>query len=268
MADSQRRRVNIFDDSNLSQVSQRIHKRKKRNKTALLILSAALIAATLYLIAVVFFRIAVIEVVGTDVYTDTQITEAAGIKTGDKLLSLDRTKISENVRRKLTGIESVKVKITLPNKLTLTVSEGAPKYSFESGDKLYYLSENFIALGSELSISENDVIYNLQPNQIKKYVSGEKVVFYDKDWEQIIKDLTKSLEFCGLAEKVTLIETSDKFNIVVRYDGRIKIALGEYEYIDEKLEFAKSTIDSMEIDAMGTLRIKDYRKGSFNRGEY
>ncbi len=268
MADGRTRRVNIFDDSSLSSASERIRKRKKRNRRALLILSCLLIAAALYLVAVVFFRIAVIEVEGTDVYTDAQITEAAGVKNGDKLLSLDKGKISENVRRKLTGIENVKVKITLPNKLTLIVSEGAPKYAFESGDKLYYLSENFIALGSELSVSGEDTIYNLQPNQIRKYVSGEKVVFYDSDWEQIIADLTKSLEFCGLAEKVTMIETSDKFNIVVRYDGRIKIALGEYEYIDEKLEFAKSTIDSMEIDAMGTLRIKDYRKGSFNRGEY
>ncbi len=268
MADHRTRRVDIFDDSSLGQASQRLQKRKKKNRRALIAVSVLLIALALYLIAVVFFRIAVIEVTGTDVYTDAQIIEAAGIKTGDKLLSLDKSKISENVRRKLTGIESVKVKTTLPNKLTLIVSEGSPKYAFESGDKLYYLSENFIALGSELSVSEGDTIYNLQPNQIKKYVSGEKVIFYDKDWEQIISDLTRSLEFCGLAEKVTLIETSDKFNIVVRYDGRIKIALGEYEYIDEKLEFAKSTIDSMEIDAMGTLRIKDYRKGSFNRGEY
>ena len=268
MAENRTRRVNIFDDSNLSRASERIHKRKKKNRRMLIIISALLIALALYLIAVVFFRIALIEVEGTDVYTVAQIAEAAGVKNGDKLLSLDKSKISENVRGKLTGIESVKVKITLPNKLTLVVSEGSPKYAFESGDKLYYLSENFVALGSELSVSENDTVYNLQPNQIKKYVSGEKVAFYDKDWEQIIRDLTKSLEFCGLSEKVTLIETSDKFNIVVRYDGRIKIALGEFEYIDEKLEFAKSTIDSMEIDAMGTLRIKDYRKGSFNRGEY
>ena len=268
MADNRRRRVNIFDDSNLGQASQRVHKRKQKNRRALIIVSALFIALALYLIAVVFFRIALIEVEGTDVYTVTQIAEAAGIKTGDKLLSLNKSDISEKVRTKLTGIESVKVKVTLPNKLTLIVSEGAPKYAFESGDKLYYLSENFIALGSELSVSEKDTVYNLQPDQIKKYVSGEKVVFYDKDWEQIIRDLTKSLEFCGLSEKVTLIETADKFNIVVRYDGRIKIALGEYEYVDEKLEFAKSTIDSMEIDATGTLRIKDYRKGSFNRGEY
>ncbi len=268
MSDRRTKRVNIFDDSSLGQASRRLQKRKKRNRRGLIIISALFMALALYLIALVFFRIAVIEVTGTDVYTDAQITEAAGINMGDKLLSLDKSKISENVTGKLTGIESVKVKITLPNKLTLVVSEGSPKYAFESGDKLYYLSENFIALGSELSVSEEDVIYNLQPNQIKKYVSGEKVVFYDNDWEQIISELTKSLEFCGLSEKVTLIETSDKFNIVVRYDARIKIALGEYEYIDEKLEFAKSTIDSMDISAMGTLRIKDYRKGSFNKGEY
>ena len=184
-----KKQVNIFDNSTLSQASERIHKRKRRNRIFTILLTTLLVLVALYLIAVMFCRIAIIEIRGTDIYTDSEVIEAIDVKVGDKLLNLDKKDISETIVQKLSGIEQVKVKAVLPNKLVIELYEGSPKFSFESGDKLYYLSENFIALGSELSVTQDDVIYNLQPNQIKKYITGEKVKFYDSDWEKIIINL-------------------------------------------------------------------------------
>lgn len=268
MSNDRQSRVSLFDNTNLSKASTRNEKKRKRRKILYAAISVLLICVALLVISAVFCRVAAVDVSGVDIYTDETIMEAAGIKYGMQLMRIDRHEAEENIKKSLTGIESVKISYALPNKVKIKLTKGVPVYSFAIGDKLYYISENFIALGSDVEIKEDDTVYRLDAVQIKKYVSGSKIEFYDDDWYYIIDELLSSLKACGLAEKLTVIETSDKFNITVRYDGRIRITLGEFEDIDEKLKFAKSTIQSLSEDAVGTIRIKDYKVGSFLRGEY
>ncbi len=267
MANGQRR-VSVFDDTELSKASDRIIRRQKRKKTLYAVISALLIAAALFVAAAIFCRVSAVEISGTGLYTDKEIMNAAGIKYGMQLFSIKRSEASAGICKSLSGIESAKIGFALPNKVKISITEGEPFYYFEAGGKLYYISEKFIALGSSLTVTEEDKLCRIDGAQIKKYVAGSKVTFYDDDWYYIIESLVSSLKMCGLYDKLTVLETTDKFNIAIRYDGRIKVALGEFANIEEKLEFAKSTIDSLEIDAVGTIRIKNYKVGSFLRGEY
>ena len=262
------RRVSVFDNTGLGSASDRISRRQRRKKILYAVISALLIAGALVIVAAIFCRVSAVEITGTGLYTDKEIMDAAGISYGMQLFHIKRSEASDGIRKSLSGIENAKISFALPNKVKINVTEGEPFYYFEAGGKLYYISENFIALGSSLTVTDGDKLCRLDGAQIKKYVAGNKVAFYDEDWYYIIESLVSSLKLSDLYDKLTVIETADKFNIAVRYDSRIRIMLGEYANIEEKLEFAKSTIDSLEIDAVGTIRIKNYKVGSFLRGEY
>lgn len=260
--------VSVFDTTTLNSAHERNERRNKRRLIFVSVISIVLILAAILVIAAIFCRVSAVSVSGNDTYTEEEVISAAGIDYGMGIFSISRTSAENRIRHTLIGIETAKVTFSLPNRVNIAVTKGRPYYCFETNGKLYYLTENFICLGSDVDIDENDTVYRIGSDQIKTYRAGDKAVFYDDDWFTIIKELITMLKLCGLDDKVTVIEDTDKFDLVIRYDSRIKISLGEYKNIEEKLMFAKKTIDSLGEGAKGTVRIKNYKIGSFLKDEY
>lgn len=261
-------RISVFDNTVLNDTRKKNTKRRKRATLIYAGVFIVLIFAAISLIAAVFCRFTALELTGGGIYTEAEILAAAELEYGTQLFSINTKEAQKRIMTGLSGIEDVKVSFSLPNKLIINISQGVPAYYFESNGTLYYLTEKFIALGSEIAVGEQDEIIRIGNEQIKRYSIGERVELYDDDWYYLIAGLTSSVKLAGINERLSLIETRDKFDIVIRYDGRIRICIGEYENVDEKLEFAKSTIESLAEDAKGTVRVKNHKVGSFLKDEY
>lgn len=263
-----KQRISIFDNSPLNKARLRNEQRRRKARIAYAVISVVLILAAVFVVAAVFCKLETVELSGSELYTEAEIMEAANIKYGEPLFSVNTKDTQKLLMGVLSGIEEVKISYSLPNKLKINIKEGTPFYSMENNGELYYMSEDFIALGKDVSVSEDQVIYRLGADQVKYYKKGKPVVFYDDDWYYIVEELVSSLKLSGLSSLVTVIETKDKFDLVVRYDARIRICLGEFENIIEKLEFAKNTIVSLGEETKGTIRVKNYKVGSFLKDEY
>ena len=85
---------------------------------AFLIICAALVFAMS-----VFFRVSRITVTGNALYTEEEITTAAGIEKGDNLFFINRFSAIARIRARLPYIETVSIERALPNRVTITVSE-------------------------------------------------------------------------------------------------------------------------------------------------
>ena len=72
------------------------------------VLLTAMICAALFFIASVFFEVKTIEVTGTIRYLPEYVAELSGVESGDKLLFINRFKISQNLFEKLPFVKEIK----------------------------------------------------------------------------------------------------------------------------------------------------------------
>ena len=63
------------------------------------------------------------------------------------------------------------------------------------------------------------------------------MAFDKEDKLDVLCEVTEALEKYSMIEKVTEIDTSDKFNIKFSYDNRFKISFGTFEKADTKVKF-------------------------------
>ncbi len=71
-------------------------------------------------------RVERVSASGTRVLTDEQVVEAAGVKVGSPLVSVDTDAVGERLRRKLPRIDSVDVVRSWPHAIGLKVTERTP----------------------------------------------------------------------------------------------------------------------------------------------
>ena len=82
-----------------------------------------------------WLRVERVSVSGTHVLTRTQVREAAGVRLGSPLISLDTDAIEARLRRKLPRIDSVDVVRSWPHGIGLNVTERTPVLMVGSGGK-------------------------------------------------------------------------------------------------------------------------------------
>ncbi|AJE40283.1 cell division protein FtsQ/DivIB [Streptomyces nodosus] len=82
-----------------------------------------------------WLRLTRVSVSGTRVMTDAQVREAAGVRLGTPLISLDTDEIEARLRRELPRIDSVEVVRSWPHGIGLNVTERTPVLILASGGK-------------------------------------------------------------------------------------------------------------------------------------
>ena len=105
---------------------QRKHQRRHRRFrfTKLYgVLSALVILAAVIGGCIVFFKVDTIHVEGNERYTADQIVEAAGVRRGDNMYLLNKFKMIDQIKEKLTYVDDVTIRRKLPNTLNITVDE-------------------------------------------------------------------------------------------------------------------------------------------------
>lgn len=239
--------------------SQMQHKKKRRRRKNLslyyLMLFVVVSCAFVLLSLTVFFRIDTIKISGTSDYSPEEIIAASGIRKGDNLIRLDRTKVSEHVESQLANIEISGIKKKFPSEVILNVKPADP-YAVILDNKIYYsISKSGKVLSSS---AENNsgliLITGLDAKELKlnKYVTSND----DKKNELLksISDNLDALSFTGITE----INITERFDIKLVYQNRIHISIGGPTELAYKIKFAKVTIDEkIAQNFSGNLIIRD-----------
>lgn len=117
------------------------YRRRGRFRGLYWVISVLAVAAALVVACVVFFRINEVTVTGNQRYTAEEIVEASGIRTGDNLIALSKSRVAGNLIARLPYVESVSIDRRLPDGVAVTVTEHTAAAAISDGEGWWYLSE-------------------------------------------------------------------------------------------------------------------------------
>lgn len=146
---------------NMSKEEQRrAHRdeRQRQNKFRMRIFYIAIIVFVLIVGLVlsftVFFHVSKVEIRGYSIYSESEIEAVSGVKKGDNLFLINQSKVKEHITEKLPYIGDVEVKISLPNKLIVTVFETSIKCAALTSEGYVLLNEDAKVLGTVANLDE------------------------------------------------------------------------------------------------------------------
>lgn len=224
--------------------------------TLILLAVIVLFAAVVYYLV---FVIQSIDISGSDLYTDSEIMEAAGFSPGDNLYSFDAEEAQSQITFCLPMIRSAEIGRGIPNSVDIAVTEDEPAFLCEIWGESVVLSAGLRVLGTAQSETTLPVLV-LPP--VDYSVAGRVLSFRDERDERYIRavltDVLASEMWTG--GMVTKLDLSDEYDLTVNLNDRYILRLGSEDDCAHKLKLAYKTIGSSSFNGEVPARI-DVRSG-------
>ena len=209
------------------------------------VLSALLIAGAVVVACVVFFRVNAVEVTGNVRYTVQEVVDASGVKTGDNLITLSRSRISTSIRAQLPYVESVSIHRAYPDKLVIRVTERVASASVDSAEGRWLISSQ-----GKLLEKDNGSVKTVQIDGLTAVSPFAGGMLQVAEGEQAtlgyVKELLAAVENYGMLEQSTRIECGSATSMTLYYGiYRIKLPRGgDYSYY---LSLTQAALDSGKL---------------------
>ncbi len=222
-------------------VSSRRRRRRRRGNMILyyLLLFLVIVSVGVTLSLTVFFGIETVTVTGTDKYTQQNLVQATGIALGDNLFRIDKQQIIENLLS-FPYIEEVQVSRGYPPGLLVQVTEARPMAAVKTGGDYLVLSGKgrILEVGLQEPPDTALVVTGFaitgQPGEMAAEEHQENLLMI----RYLLQAVTQT-GFTGIQE----LDLSDRLNMVVNYENRIRLELGSEGELDYKLNFARTIIE-------------------------
>ncbi len=220
-------------------------RRRKKNYSAYYIMMLTVTALVFALLSVtVLFNAEQIVIEGESIYSNERIIEVSELKIGDNLVRLNTAAVENRLFNTLVCIDGVKVEKSFPATIKIVIEEAVPMVNIHYKGKYYIMSYRNRVI--EISNSPKDCVL------IKGYVPvegievGDEMKTVEENQTELVNEIVALLEENGF-ENIKEIDISDELNILINYEDRVKIQLGNSQQLDEKIYKAKWLIDK-EID--------------------
>lgn len=199
----------------------------------------------------VFFKINIVKVTGNAVYSEKQLINASGVKTGDNLFLTTENKISSNLLKDFPFVEDVSVKRILPDVLTIEITEAREKFCYKINDNFYSVSDKGKVLESYSACPEGLILVTaVSVTQANK---GEQIAFNDETEHTYYTKLIETLDKYKVW--VSRIDLTDPLGIKVRADNRFDVNFGSLVDIDGKTAHLSKMIQEIEKNKTGTINL-------------
>lgn len=239
-----------------------------RNRFLLHLATVAAVVLALVLGMSIFFKANQINVSGATKYTPWEIREASGIQDGDALLTLSDAKISANIRAKLPYVGDVRVGIKLPDTVNIEIKELEVVYAVEAVDASWWLLDaaGRVVDSTDAAAAKNYTrilgvrIHNAQIGEPAKAAEPEEPtesqaatgitvptqpkVAARELLDTVVQVLT-ALENNGVMGVIDSVDVSDTETILLWYENRYQVSLGDISRLDYKVGAMKSSIQKM-----------------------
>lgn len=220
-------------------------KRRRRGRNLLYYIMFTMIAVAVGLILslTVFFKIETIEAEGLSRYTPEEVIRTTGIQLEENLFRVDDRKVSQALVDTYPYIESVQLRRNLPSKLTLKITEAEPLGTFLQEDGSYVVVSG---KGRVLELGRGtppDGILVVNGVSIEGAQLCQDIPEENNESLGMLRYLVEAINTTGF-ERITRIDLSDRLNMYIVYEDRVKIELGSENQLEDKLDFAKYALDN------------------------
>ncbi len=205
------------------------------------------------------FSLKTIVINGSEHYTYPQILSAVDLAEGDFIFSVSEDEISDTLTQRFAYVKSVNLKKEYPSTVVLTIEEERPEFYFELQGEYFLLSRELRTLerfGAEDKLLESapDAQF-VQLPQVSKAIVCHPLEFAVPAESRHTDEALAILADSRLYSGITDIDFSDRFDMTLVYDGRLKIHLGSFQDYRYKLDLALGMIHAYSDQATGKLEI-------------
>lgn len=218
----------------------------------------------------IFFKVSTVTVAGNEKYTAWDIREAAGIKDGENLLTINEAKISNNITSKLPYVLKVRVGIKLPDTVRIEIVELDVVYAVEATDKSWWLMRSdgkIVEKTNSADAEQHTVIIGIQ---LENPVVGEQAKAFQpelpegetqpitvlaKEQLQTAISIAQFLESSGVIGGAASIDVTSMGNLELWFGKRYQVTLGDNLELGYKIRSMKSAIDQMGDYQSGILDV-------------
>lgn len=235
--------------------------KKSRRRHSYILMLVILAVVGLVMCFRMFITITEIRVVGESRYSDADLILSSGLEIGEHLYDFEPDLVARDILEGHIYLESVQVRRVLPTTVEIQVSpvmetgvvQGETGFSIiSSGGKvletgiLYPPSELPLITGLPLSVDRSD---------------AEKVNQLNKRLEAL-SALNAAMTFAKFTG-VTSIDLTDMLSIVIVYQDRVKILLGDSEDLEQKISFASRALETIDAASQGIIDVSMVKKAFF-----
>lgn len=221
------------------------NRRRKRNMTGyyfLVALLAAGIAASLSVTLLFNVHEVVISGMSGSSYSEEDIIRSAGISRGDNLVRMKTDAIKEKMMDELLFIDNAEVKKSFPDKLMINVIPSIETAYVECKGGYVLISENWRIIGQTENPEKSNLVivkgFECKSNEEKSFITSK-----DPDKDEALKNILRVIKEQDIKNMVE-IDLTDKYDVVLNYDNRIKIRIEKPVDVDYKLRYAYKIITS------------------------
>lgn len=208
---------------------------KRRKITPfLIVVSFFILAAAIYLCLTMLFNVDRIIIEGNTIYDEKDLIETSGIEKGENLFEVDTAYAENKLYSVYNYVEEVEVKRSFPNAVTITIVEAEPFSVIEEADGFTLVS----AGGKVLERGLEEVPYGMLSVRGLSTITSTEDDIKRTDLMLKIIGTMKKLEMSGY----NFLDLSDTLEIVMIYDNRVKVDLGNELELEYKLQFADKVI--------------------------
>ena len=184
----------------------------------------------------VLFNVTTIEVVGDSIYGDESIVTASGIKTGNNLIRLDTAAAERKIMKELVYIDTVNVKRVLPESVEIEVTPSINYGLVECPSGYLTISRTGKILNySQFATTDLPLIRGCESETTE---IGTAFACSDEAKDKLLTTIRDEMVRLGTHEGITLIDITDRYNIILVYDNRITIELGSQNDLSYKLKYS------------------------------
>ena len=232
----------------------KLHRRSRRSKVTTYTAVAVAVFTTIGLILSLcfFFNLEKVSVSGVTLYTGDQIVEVGGVVNGANLFRTNTKLIEERLVDTLPYIESAKVTKDFPNSLVIEVVEAEKAVEIESDNAYYVISRSGRVLEGPNQIHDTSLPL-VKGFEIKSPKVNEKLESRDSHKTKILMQIVEDIKESEI-DNITVIDLTDRTDIVMWYDNRIEMRVGSSLDMDYKLTYMKYVVRDLADDYEGMLR--------------
>lgn len=237
----------------LEELKEHKARRRTRMRIIYIIIALVLLLAGGYFLATRYFVIREITVSDSEYYTSYDIIKTSGLETGRSLFTCNNSKIEQELCLRHPYISSAEVKKIFPTTISITVTE-------KDGAMYVPLLNDGYALNSEMKvlgkIKHSDNKIEVRTGGVKRCMVGEQVVFAQERDRRLAEEVYTALCSVGLDGQTSYIDVRDRFNIILNYDSRFEVKIGDEDGILHKIKILEKVVCDFPLDK-GTITINN-----------
>lgn len=239
-------KMKVVTSSDRNDISaQKLEMKKKRRiqrlkrRMVILLVFTLTIGAVLVLFKAPFFNINQVLCVGQEKLTEKEIMEIAKVEKGKNIFLTNIGNVKERVKS-IPYVSESNARRIFPDKVKIWVREAVPVFAIEKDKQFMICDINTKVLETVKENKDNLCTFTL--NEYKFKQPGEIYLDAEAPHEKKLLELIGILEKYDMINYVNNIDFSDISDIIILFDNRLKIKIGNTDEMDYKLKFINKVI--------------------------